>query len=311
MEFGLDQLRTSLRPGSSNLDIGAKPVKNQTYNFMLYLTKYRKIDWVHVRMAKNQYWLTSSSCTHCLSCMKLRIDIPNTVNFSLFASCMEVFNCIQKGLPWNTLEGHSRASEMCCVGCQTVLTYCFNRLTFWKLRIKRLIFSIVAIIKFTAKGNLAHMNRKQIGQVIWQKGRIAAAHGRLSGIRQAVPVCTAPNTCFLWLTRVNNPNDISIRSAIFAQLTAVSLPTRRACPVTSFPLKIAPSHGRSGPHLIHGSRGPPESSTQTASRSVQPFLQGSLLWQTDRHVIQADHASRFVTIGRIYVRSIVTRPKKK
>jgi len=37
------------------------------------------------------------------------------------------------------------------------------------------------------------------------------------------------------------------------------------------PFKIAPSHGGSGPHLIHGSLGPPESSTQMASRSVQPF----------------------------------------
>jgi len=34
-------------------------------------------------------------------------------------------------------------------------------------------------------------------------------------------------------------------------------------------------------HLTHSSLGPPESSTQTASRSVQLFLQGSLLWQTD------------------------------
>jgi len=48
------------------------------------------------------------------------------------------------------------------------------------------------------------------------------------------------------------------------------------------PLNIAPSHGGSGPHLIHGSLGPPESSTQVASWSVQPFLQGSLMWQTDR-----------------------------
>jgi len=47
-------------------------------------------------------------------------------------------------------------------------------------------------------------------------------------------------------------------------------------------LKITPSHGGSGPHLIHGSLGPSESSTQRASRSVQPFLQGWLLWQTDR-----------------------------
>jgi len=36
------------------------------------------------------------------------------------------------------------------------------------------------------------------------------------------------------------------------------------------------------PHLIHGSMGPPEFSAKMASRSVRPFLQGSLLWQTDR-----------------------------
>ena len=35
-------------------------------------------------------------------------------------------------------------------------------------------------------------------------------------------------------------------------------------------------------HLINGSSGQPESSTQMASWSVQPFLQGSLVWQTDR-----------------------------
>jgi len=35
-------------------------------------------------------------------------------------------------------------------------------------------------------------------------------------------------------------------------------------------------------HLIHGSLDPPKSLTQTASRSVQPFLQGSLVWQPDR-----------------------------
>jgi len=36
--------------------------------------------------------------------------------------------------------------------------------------------------------------------------------------------------------------------------------------------KIASSHAGSRPHLIRGSMGPPESSTQTASRSVQLFL---------------------------------------
>jgi len=46
----------------------------------------------------------------------------------------------------------------------------------------------------------------------------------------------------------------------------------------------------SGPHLIHGSLGPPESPTQRAFESVQPFLQGSELWQTDL-------ATLYVTIG--------------
>ena len=55
-------------------------------------------------------------------------------------------------------------------------------------------------------------------------------------------------------------------------------------------------------HLILS---PHEPITQKASRSVEPFLQGSRVWQTDR---QTDHATRFVTIGRIYVRSTVMRP---
>jgi len=49
-------------------------------------------------------------------------------------------------------------------------------------------------------------------------------------------------------------------------------------------------------YLIGGSLGPPESSTQTASRSLQPFMQGS---RGDR---PTDHATRSVTIGGIYAR---------
>ena len=55
-------------------------------------------------------------------------------------------------------------------------------------------------------------------------------------------------------------------------------------PVSKLPLPM----GGSGPNLIHGSLGPPKSSTQTASRSVQLFLQGSLVWETDR---LSDHAT--------------------
>ena len=45
----------------------------------------------------------------------------------------------------------------------------------------------------------------------------------------------------------------------------------------------------SGPHLIHGSLGPPESKPQMTSRSVQPFLYSSRLWQNDR---QTDRQTR-------------------
>ena len=45
----------------------------------------------------------------------------------------------------------------------------------------------------------------------------------------------------------------------------------------------------------------------TASRSVQPYLQGSRSWETDR---PTDHATS-VTVGRIYVRSTATRPKSR
>jgi len=70
--------------------------------------------------------------------------------------------------------------------------------------------------------------------------------------------------------------------------------------------KFAPSHGDLNPHLIHGPLGPAKSSIQTASRSVQPFLQGSLVWQTEG---RTDHAARSLTIGRIYVRSTTMRSK--
>jgi len=46
--------------------------------------------------------------------------------------------------------------------------------------------------------------------------------------------------------------------------------------------KLPLSMGHVNPHLIHGFLDPPEPTTQTVSRLVQPLLQGSLLWQTDR-----------------------------
>jgi len=53
------------------------------------------------------------------------------------------------------------------------------------------------------------------------------------------------------------------------------------------PPKMLLSPGGSGPHLIHGSLHTPESTVQTASRSVQPFQHSSWLWQTDRQTLTA------------------------
>jgi len=46
-------------------------------------------------------------------------------------------------------------------------------------------------------------------------------------------------------------------------------------------LKSGPSHGGPGPLVIYGSLGLPESTSQMASLSLQPFLQGSQSLQTD------------------------------
>jgi len=56
--------------------------------------------------------------------------------------------------------------------------------------------------------------------------------------------------------------------------------------------------------LIHDTLDPPESSTQTPSRSFQPFLQVSLLRQTDRETDRPRYL--VLTIGRVYVRSTGT-----
>jgi len=56
------------------------------------------------------------------------------------------------------------------------------------------------------------------------------------------------------------------QSTIFLQLTGESAHTLHVPQNCPFP------YGDQGPHLIHGSLGPPKSTTQTASRSVQPFL---------------------------------------
>ena len=105
-------------------------------------------------------------------------------------------------------------------------------------------------------------------------------------------LCSPSNTWIPGPTRVHITNSISISSAIFAELTAGSPWIYNRPP---YPLKIAPSHGGSGPYPMHDSLGP---TPQTASWLVQPFLQGSWLWHTDREI---DNATPAETRDRIHV----------
>jgi len=77
------------------------------------------------------------------------------------------------------------------------------------------------------------------------------------------------NLCFLQPTWVHNPNGKLISSAVFAQLTAESPYTYNGL---FFPPKLPSQWGYLDSHLIHDSLGPPQSSTKTVPRLVQPSL---------------------------------------
>jgi len=86
------------------------------------------------------------------------------------------------------------------------------------------------------------------------------------------------NVCFFDspLTRVHDINGKSIGSAVFAQLMAESPYTLQWAPLS--PKLPLPMGGSWTPIQFLW---PIEPTTQMASRSVQPFLQSSLVWQTD------------------------------
>jgi len=118
--------------------------------------------------------------------------------------------------------------------------------------------------------------------------------------------CGLPsNTWFLGPILAQNPNGISIGSTVFAEMTVECPHTLQRD--TSSPLKIAHSHGGSGPHLIHGSLSPPESSNGI---SIGLAVFAGLTSVTDRQIDrptdrQTDHATRSVTTDRIYVRIVL------
>jgi len=79
-------------------------------------------------------------------------------------------------------------------------------------------------------------------KVIWQKGRIAAAHGGFGRIRQVAPVCTPSNRRFLRPTRVQRHLDwfsrfCTAQGRRYLYFTLGHL----------FPLKISLVHGEPGP----------------------------------------------------------------
>jgi len=73
-------------------------------------------------------------------------------------------------------------------------------------------------------------------------------------------------------TRVQIPNGTLINLAVYGQLTAKYHYTLQWAALS--PLKFPLPMWGSGPHQICGSLGPSKSSTQMASRSIQPSLQG-------------------------------------
>jgi len=110
--------------------------------------------------------------------------------------------------------------------------------------------------------------------------------------RQCAPTAPPSNMCFLGLIQVHIPNSISIRSAVFAQLPAVSLYFTMG---HLSPLKIT---------LLHERSGPPSNTSfiPQAHPSPQPK------WHLDRFSIfcrvrnfdtLTDHSGPSVTIGHI------------
>ena len=104
-------------------------------------------------------------------------------------------------------------------------------------------------------------------------GRIAAAHGRFSGIRQ-VAQC-ASHIIHASLGPPDSKSQTASRTVQpFLHNLRESVPILHNGPPFS-PLKIANSHRGSGPHLIHNSLSQSEPETQTASRFFQPFVHSS------------------------------------
>jgi len=153
------------------------------------------------------------------------------------------------------------------------------------------------------------------------QGRVAAAHGRFSRICQVAPICTSytqstkmvamatplsicglPSNMIPWAHRSPQPKRHLDRFSRFC--TAHRRVSLYFAIGLLFPLKIVPSHGGSGTPSNTWFPGP------TRVRNPNGISIGSAVFAgltsvTDR---PTDHATRSITIGRIYVRSTAMRP---
>ena len=142
-----------------------------------------------------------------------------------------------------------------------------------------------------------------MAKVIWQKATLPPHMDGLtvfSRWRQCAPHLTR----FLGHTQVPIQNDISVGSVAFAQLTAQHPYTLQWA--AHYSLKITVSHGGSGLPPNTRLLEPTKSSTQTASLSVQTFLQFAGL--TTVTVKPTDRPSYSICNNRLHVHSTVMRP---
>ena len=127
-------------------------------------------------------------------------------------------------------------------------------------------------------------------------GRIAAAHGRFSGIRQVTPVCTRL-IMLLWAHRSSNPKRHLDRFSHFCTAHG-SVPSGIPGHVIS-PKNCIFAWGDL--ELMHSSLAPLESLTQTASQSVHRFCRAHYCHrQTDR---QTDRTCYSVCSSRPHLRT--------
>jgi len=147
--------------------------------------------------------------------------------------------------------------------------------------------------------------------VIWQKGRIATAHGRFNHVRQVAPMAP-PIQCMLpWTHRSPHPKRNVDRFSHFCTVHCrQSLYLIMGRP---FPLKIALCRGSGRPsnlparlcHMVLGLTRVHNPNGMSIGSAVLHDTRSSVR-QTDR---QTDHATPSVTIGRIYLRSTAMRTK--